>query len=157
MKPTVWGQLIAATVVFISVAASAEDATWDQARVTSLAAALHEKVDGMRDELRGAGRPSIASLDAWAYHRLVDNLRLIEQETQYLHLALASGAGRDETRPAYARIAMLRRTCDEEMRKQGLGQSMLERIAESRAIIKQMDPYYGFDPEREDHERVLSR
>lgn len=157
MRSANLNSLIVAASLLTATAAFAQDAAWDQARVTSLAAALHEKVDGMRDELRKAGGGSIASLDAWAYHRLVDNLRLIERETQYLHLALASGEGRDETRPAYARIAMLRRTCDEEMRKQGLWQPMLERLAAARAIVKQMDPYYGFDPEREDHERVLSR
>ncbi|MCZ7618934.1 MAG: hypothetical protein M5U32_11735 [Myxococcota bacterium] len=157
MRSVTLNSLIVAASLLIATAALAQDAAWDQGRVTSLAAALHEKVDGMRDELRRVGGPHIASLDAWGHYRLVDDLRLIERETQYLHLALASGEGRDETRPAYARIAMLRRSCDEEMRKQGLGQAMLERITSARAIVKQMDPYFGFDPDRDDHERVLSR
>lgn len=140
----------------LAAGARAEESTWNQERVASLAAALHESVKGLRDELR-AVRPSIASMDAWAYHRLVDDLRLIERETQYLHQALASGDGRDETLPAYARLATLRRNCDEEMRRQSLARPMLERIAAARALVKQMDPYYGFDPERDDHERVLQR
>jgi cytochrome c556 len=150
--------IVAASVasLLLATGARAEETPWDQERVAALAAALHESVKGMRDELR-AVRPTIASMDAWAYHRLVDDLRLIERETQYLHQALASGEGRDETRPAYARLATLRRSCDEEMRRQALRRPMLERIAAARAIVKQMDPYYGFDPERDDHERVLQR
>lgn len=138
------------------VSTAEEPANWDQARVTMLAGQLHEGVKGLRDEIRSQSR-DIGTMQAWAYYRLLDNLRLIDRESRSLHQALESGASREETLPSYARIAMLRRDCAEEMRKQILWQPMLERLAAARTIVKQMDPYYGFDPEREDHERVLSR
>ena len=149
---TVW--LLA---LLLPLAAAAEEtAEWDQARVTALAGELHEGVKGLRDEIRSQTR-DIGTMQASAYYRLLDNLRLIERESRYLHRALESGASREETLPAYARIAMLRRDCAEEMRRQFLVATALERIARARSIVKQMDPYYGFDPKRPDHERVLRR
>lgn len=143
--------------LLLAPAASAVDeADWDQERVATLAAELHESVKGLRDEIRSVPR-DIGTMKAWAYHRLMDELRLIERETHYLHNALESGRGREETKPTYARIAVLRRDCAEEMRKLFLGTPALERLARAQAIVEQMDPYYGFDPERADHERVLER
>ena len=141
--------------------AAAEDAAhkgaaWDQARVTLLAAELHEGVRGLRDGLRSQPQ-DVGTMHAWAYYRLLDNLRLIERESRHLHRVLESGASREETLPTYARIAMLRRTCAEEMQRQPLLAPALERVARARSIVEQMDPYYGFDPKRPDHERVLRR
>ncbi len=137
-------------------AAAEETAEWDQARVTVLAGELHEGVKGLRGEMRSQTR-DVGSMQAWAYYRLLDELRLIERESRYLHEALESGASREETLPAYARIATLRRNCAEEMRRTFLAATALERIDRARSIVKQMDPYYGFDPDRPDHERVLRR
>lgn len=136
------------------VAGAEEPIEWDQARVTALAGQLHEGVKGLRDEIRSQPR-DIGTMHAWAHYRLLDDLRLIDRESRYLHQALESGASREETLPTYARIAVLRRDCAEEMRRQDLQAPALERIGEARSVVEQMDPYYGFDPRRPDHERVL--
>lgn len=47
--PLTSGIVVAA--LLIATAAVAEDVAWDHVRVTSLAAALHVNVDGLRDEL----------------------------------------------------------------------------------------------------------
>jgi hypothetical protein len=138
------------------VATAQQTVDWNQARVTVLAGELHEGVKGLRDEIRGQTRDT-GSMRASAYYRLVDSLRLIERESRYLHNALESGASREETLPTYARIAVLRRDCAEEMERQPLGKPALERIARARSIVEQIDPYYGFDPKRPDHEQVLRR
>lgn len=138
------------------VAAATEPVPWDQARVTTLAAQLHEGVKGLREEIRSQAR-DIGTMHAWAYYRLLDNLRLIDRESRYLHQALEAGASREETLPTYARIAVLRRDCAEEMRRQPLQGTALDRVERARSIVEEMDPYYGFDPERPDHERVLER
>lgn len=138
------------------VAAAEEPVPWDQARVTALAGQLHEGVKGLREEIRSQSR-DIGTMRAWAYYRLLDELRLIERESRYLHRALESGASREETLPTYARIAVLRRDCAEEMRRQPLEGPALERVERARSVVEEMDPYYGFDPKRPDHERVLQR
>ncbi len=143
--------------LLLPLAAPGEEAIeWDRERVTALAGELHEAVKGLRDELRSQTR-DIGTMHASAYYRLLDNLRLIERETRYLHRALGSGASREETLPTYARITLLRRDCAEEMRRQPLEAPALERIARAQATVREMDPYYGFDPGRPDHERVLRR
>ena len=144
--------------LLLPLAAAAEDPTaeWDQARVTVLAGKLHEGVKGLREEIRSQSR-DIGTMHAWAYYRLLDDLRLIDRESRYLHRALESGASREETLPTYARIAVLRRDCAEEMRRQPLQGPALERVERARSIVEKMDSYYGFDPERPDHERVLRR
>lgn len=138
------------------VAGAEEPVEWDQARVTALAGQLHDGVKGLRKEIRSQSR-DIGTMHAWAYYRLLDDLRLIDRESRYLHQALESGASRDETLPTYARIAALRRDCAEEMRRQPLQGPALDRIERARSIVEEMDPYYGFDPKRPDHERVLQR
>lgn len=148
-----WG-LLALGALLPLVAAAEEPVPWDQARVTALAGQLHDGVKGLREEIRSQPR-DIGSMHAWAYYRLLDNLRLIDRESRYLHRALEGGASREETLPTFARIAVLRRDCAEEMQKQPLGGPALERVDRARLIVKEMDPYYGFDPERPDHERVL--
>lgn len=143
-------------LLFALVAAAEQPVQWDQARVAALAGQLHEGVKGLREEIRGQSR-DIGSMHAWAYYRLLDNLRLIDRESRYLHQALEAGASREETLPTYARIAVLRRDCAEEMRRQPLQAPALERIERARSVVEQMDPYFGFDPKRPDHERVLQR
>lgn len=138
------------------VATAEEPVEWDQARVTALAGQLHGAVHGLRNEMRSQPR-DVGTMHAWAYYRLVDNLRLIDRESRYLHRALESGASREETLPTYARIALLRRNCAEEMRRQPLWGAVLERIERARSVVEQMDPYYGLDPKRPDHDHVLRR
>lgn len=138
----------------LSSAAQAE-APWNQTRITELAAQLHDGVRGLREETRSIRRDS-ATMQAAAYFRLLDNLRLIERETRYLHKTLESGGDRDTTRPIYARIAMLRRDCAEEMERMYVGSPSLQKISRARSIVKEMDPFYGFDPDRADHDRVLT-
>lgn len=139
------------------VAIAEEQIEWDQARVAELAGKLHEGVKGLRDEIRRGHAVDIASMHAAAYYRLLDALRLIERESLYLQQSLEACAGREETLPTYARIALLRRDCAEEMRSQPLRTPARPRITQARSIVKQMDPYYGFDPNRPDHERALRR
>lgn len=134
----------------------ADTAQWDQQRMTSLAAQLLEGIKGIRSELRSVSR-GIGSMKAWTYYRLLDDLRLIESEAEHLYAALAAGETRDETRPAFVRIAMLRRSCAEEMQKQFLGSPVLDRVSRARAIVQEMNPYYGFDRDDDDHARVLER
>lgn len=128
--------------------------TWDQKQVTELAAQLHEGVKGLRAEIRGTPQ-DLGTGKAAAYYRLTDNLRLIERETRYLHNSLESGAQRDESLPTYRRIVTLRRDCAEEMERLYLGTPALKRIFGARAIVAQMNPFYGMAEDHGDHERVL--
>lgn len=137
-------------------AATEEPIAWDSERVTALVESLHRGVHGLRDEIRSTSR-TIGSTQSQAHFRLLDNLRLIERETRYLHNLLESGAGRDETRPVYARIGVLRRDCEEEMERLYLRSPALERIRRARDLVREIDPYYGVDSNVGEHERVLER
>lgn len=139
-----------------SLGSAQDEPQWDQERLTRLAAQLHETVKDLRHEV-GSVRPHIASLDASGHHRLRDDLRLIGSEASHLHQALASGATRDETRPAFSRLASLRRDCADEMSKLYLGEPILEKVKQAGSIVREMAPYYGFDPSRDEHQWILER
>lgn len=142
--------------LFSAPGGAEEGIQWDQGRITVLAGELHHGVNGLRDRVRSRKR-DLGSMQASSFYRLLDRLRLIESETRLLHHALEAGSNREETLPTYARIALLRRDCAEEMRRLFLDAASLERIARARSIVQQMDAYYGFDPTRPDHDRVLRR
>jgi hypothetical protein len=144
------------TFAWPSLSSAQDQPQWDQERLTRLAAQLHETVKDLRQEV-GSQRPHIASLDASGHYRLRDDLRLIASETSHLHQALASGATRDETRPAFSRLASLRRDCADEMRKLYLGEPVLEKVKQAGSIVREMAPYYGFDPSGDEHQWILER
>ena len=136
--------------LWLPTVAPADQAVWDQARVTDLAGKLHQGLSGLRDEMRTVSQ-DLGSGRAAAYYRLLDNLRVLERETRYLHRSLDSGSSRQVTLPAYRRIAMLRRDCAEEMERLFLSKPALDRISTSRTIIEQLNPYYGLDADSADH------
>ena len=140
----------------LSSLAYSDELDWDQSRVTALAKELDEGLSGLRDEMRSVSQ-DLGSGRAAAYYRLLDNLRVLERETRHLHRSLESGAPRIVTLPTYRRITMLRRDCAEEMERQFLSKTALERISRARTIIEKLNPYYGFEVDHTDHERVLDR
>lgn len=155
IRSSLWiGAALLALLVPVAAPAQQEAKEWDRARVAALTGELHETVAGLKAETQSRTR-DVGTMQAAAYYRLLDNLRLLDRETRHIHGALEAGASREETLPTYARIAMLRRDCAEEMRRQLLAAPVRERLEDARSIVKEMDPYYGFDPERPDHERVL--
>jgi hypothetical protein len=127
-----------------------EPAPWDQERVMTLAAELDVTMKGLREELRKVGPP-----DAWNHYLATDTLRVIARESRHLHRELAARKGRDETRPTFARIVALRNDCDFAMRKTPILRPALEKLAKTRSILHEMAPYYGFDPDTDDHTWIL--
>jgi hypothetical protein len=127
-----------------------EPMPWDQERVTALAAELDAAMKGLREEFRKVDPPH-----AWNHYLATDTLRVIARESRHLHRELAAGKGRDETRPTFARIAALRHDCDFAMRKTPILRPALEKLAKTRSTLHAMAPYYGFDPDTDDHTWIL--
>jgi hypothetical protein len=129
------------------VGRAGEPRAWDQAEVTALADQLFEAVKDLRESVRTANAPSIASGQARATHRLRDELRLIRNEARHLARRLREGAGRDETLPVFRRIEELRRKAAEDARRIMLVQPILDRIDAARSVLEKLAPYYAVSGE----------
>jgi len=134
---------IFAAFSLLPTAGLAQTKAWDQAAVTALAEELHEAVKGLREAVRRSNDPSIASGQASSNYRLLDDLRLIRNETRHLADELKAGAGRDATLPVVERIEEIRRDAANEARRIMLQKPTPERIAAARGVLEKIKPYYG--------------
>ena len=128
-------------------------AAWDQAKVTGLASELASAVAGIRDAARKESPMSIGSGQSRSWHRLLDDLRIIESEAKHLARALAAGEGHDETLPVIERIDVLRDSAVEEGRRVFLSGFVLKKIEVARAVVEKLRPYYGLPPKTLDLQR----
>jgi hypothetical protein len=143
IRPVLLTAILSAVVLLPSLGRAGEPRAWDQAEAAALADQLYEAVKDLRDSVRKASDPSIASGQARATHRLSDTLRLIRNESKHLAARLAEGAGRDETFPVFRRIGQLRLQAAEDARRIMLVQPVLERIDAARSVLEKLEPYYA--------------
>ena len=130
--------------------ASAELARWDQERVAKIAADLYEAVKDLRDTARKQPPPTAGSLQTRSHYRLLDDLRLIRNETKHLANELKAGQSRDETFPVYRRVQGLRRTAAENARRLFIHEPVLAKIDAARDVLRRLRPYYEEEPKAED-------
>ena len=143
IRPVVLAAILSVVVLLPSIGRAGEPRAWDQAEVTALADQLFEAVKDLRESVRRANDPGIASGQARATHRLSDTLRLIRNESKHLASRLTEGAGRDETFPVFRRIGQLRLQAAEDARRIMLVQPVLDRIDVARSVLEKLEPYYA--------------
>ena len=124
-------------------AEAGESIPWDQKAATELAGQLAESVRDLRQTVRRNPVPMIASGQAAATHRLLDQLRLIRSESNHLHSRLADGEGRLETQPVFRRINELRRSAAENARRMHMPEATLDEIDSARELLAKLARYYG--------------
>ena len=126
-------------------AASAGEKEWNQEEVTAIAKELASSVSDLRAAFRRQGSPTREQMQGRAHHQMVDDLRLIRNETAHLARQLEAGKGRDETLPIFRRLGMLVRNAQAVAPRLFLQQPVMEKIAAARKFWDQLRPYYPAD------------
>jgi len=117
----------------------AQAVKWDQKRVTDYAVELDEAVKSLREEARGT---TVPFAKRQSKHDLDEDLRLIENSTNYLVEQLKAGAGRDDTEATFKRIGSLRDDAAEHARRCDLPDPLMKAVVHAGEIHNRMKPYY---------------
>lgn len=119
---------------------------WDQARVTGIAAKLPAATEALYtsllDQGEMGGMPGAFGAGD-AYHEFKDKVRLMHSESMHLAAELKEGAGRDQTKHAFQRIAELNRDAAEMGREQFSENPVVTRFSGVEDLIRQLEPYDG--------------
>ena len=137
---------LVAVVLFAVPAHATEREKWDQAALTELSSELVESVKDLRDSARRQPPSTVASGQSRARHRLIDLLRLIEQECKALHDALAAGESHDQTISIFERIEEMRIRAAEQARRMFLPEQTMDKIKAARGVLEKIRPYYDAKP-----------
>ncbi len=135
-----------AVVLFAVPAQATEREKWDQAALTELAGELVESVKDLRNSARRQPPGSIADGQSRARHRLIDLLRLIEQECRALSDSLAAGEGHDQTISIFERIEEMRVRAAQDARRMFLPVQTMDQIKAARGVLEKIRPYYDAKP-----------
>jgi hypothetical protein len=117
----------------------AQAVKWDQKRVTDYAIELDEAVKSLREEARNNQVPFAKRQSK---HDLDEDLRLIENSTNYLVEQLKNGASREDTAATFRRIGSLRDDAAEHARRCDLPDSLMQVVVHAGEIHNRMKPYY---------------
>ncbi len=101
---------------------------WDAERVVELARAVHTSARELREIQRRKPPEHLASGQASARTRYIDNLRLAAAESRRLADAVESGKDRDQTLSSFRRTEELLRDTSEDARRMYLPKDTLDRI-----------------------------
>ena len=135
------------TVVLFAVPAQATELEkWDQAALTELSGELVESVKDLRESARRQPPPTIASGQSRARFRLIDLLRVIEQECKALRDALAAGEGHDQTISIFERIEEMRVRAAQDARRMFLPVQTMDKIKAARGVLEKIRPFYDTKP-----------
>ena len=135
-----------AVVLFAVPAQATEREKWDQAALTELSGELVEAVKDLRKSARSQPPATIASGQSRARYRLIDLLRLIEQECRALRGALAAGEGHDQTISIFERLEEMRVKAAAEARRMFLPVQTMDKIKAARGVLEKIRPYYDAKP-----------
>jgi leucyl-tRNA synthetase len=132
----------AALLGLASPSATAESATWDQAKVTAIAKELADAVKDLKDVVR-QNPDQVSGPQRRAQYAAREDLRLLSNTTRHLAMELERGEGREATLPVYRRVQTLRRDAEEDGRKAMIQTSTMEKIAVAEEILARLAPYYA--------------
>lgn len=135
--------------------AAAGEMEWDGKQVEQLSGELARAVGALREAIRKAPDPGIASGQSRARMKLLDELRGIRTDAEQLAKKVAAGAGRDETRTAFEDIDRRRRDAAENARRMFLPEPVPAKIVAARSVAAELAAYYGiaFAPAMEEPAR----
>ena len=137
---------LVAVALFAVPTQAAEREKWDQAALTTLSGELVKSVKDLRNSARRQPPGSIADGQSRARHRLIDLLRVIEQESRALSDALAAGEGHDQTISIFERIQQMRVKAAEEARRMFLPVQTMDKIKAARGVLQKIRLYYDVKP-----------
>ena len=133
---------LAMAVVALSSPASAELATWDQARVTELAQQLVQASDAWEQAVRKQPGGEIGSGDAESGFGLGMKARVLKEQSQALAGHLAKGQGYDKTHNYYRSLKELIDDTEEIAQRSELEEPTMDAWAKVADLQRQIAPYY---------------
>ena len=124
--------------------ASGDVAKWDQAKATKLAAQFAKDAQAAYDALyRQDGTSGIAgSGQAFTFHKLQDNVRLIASEARHLHSSLEKGKDHDYTYHVFKRISELVHDAQVDARMLFIEHMTQEKIDAAAKSLQALAVYY---------------
>jgi hypothetical protein len=138
--------ILCAGILLWSAAAVAEPAaTWNQERVTGIAAKLRAAAEELYDQEYKSPDSFMASGTGGgaAQHEFMDRLRLLKHETGHLAASLGKGADAKATKGSVRRIKELNDDLIVYGRQIALENPVLDQFSAFEDLIHQITPYYG--------------
>lgn len=134
---------LAAFVTTLSASpATAELATWDQARVTKVAQELAAASDAWQQAVRRQPGEQIGSGAAQQEFGLVQKAQLLKEQSQALAGHLAKGKGHDETRNYYRSLKEVVDDIEVQAQQAELDEPTMDAWAKVADLLRQIAPYY---------------
>ena len=124
-----------------AAAEGAANAEWDQQRVTELAVQLAVATRDLRSQVR-TGFPAERGLPQARIHRLLDHLRVLQNETRFLSAELEAGQGFDETLPVAQRIDRLVDRAVVDARRLDMPEPVQQRLDKADDLLEQLRSFY---------------
>jgi hypothetical protein len=148
LRPRPMFRLGAAALLFLclgatSPAASKDTAKWDQEQVTKLAVELAVTTRGLRREVRRSIPDNRATTRVHTRNRLLDHLRVLQNETRFLAAELEAGQGMAETLPSAQRIDRIVDRAVVDGRRLFLPKPVLQKIERANELLDELRPFYG--------------
>jgi hypothetical protein len=137
------GKQIGFAAVFTLLAAgvaSAQLATWDQARVTEIAKTLATAAQGWETQTREAVAGSM--LPAEEPDSLPGRARVLREMSDSLAAHLAKGDGYDKTKDQYRSIREVADDTEEAAQRSPLEEPVMDAWAKVADALRQIAPYY---------------
>jgi hypothetical protein len=117
--------------------------SWDQGKVAVLTRQFANTAAEIRRDFGKQPVPAVGSKESRTYLILSDDLRLIESESGELAERIAKGASADESYPIYRRMGNLISDLRADAVDQTFPPPLQEKIERARAMLIELDPYYG--------------
>lgn len=138
------GTLALLAAVTAATAARAEDAAWDQERVTTLAEQLRQACGDLYDSFYKQPTPTVG-MQVRSYYELKQQVRRLRSEARELSAQLENGAGHDETLPIYQNLMLVVREARDNAARVFTTESVQKKATAARDVLNQITPYYDPD------------
>ena len=129
-----------------ALAAQADLAEWDQAKVSAVADELAQATVTLRDGLRTKPRPTAGQAGRQSFFSLRDEVRSLVSTASRLQRALADGAAMEETYPTFRRLVRSGRRALRDTRRIDLSQTTQDHIEAVADAVRKLRPFYEPEP-----------
>ncbi len=126
----------------LSAPATAELASWDQARVTGIAQQLAAACDGFDQAVQRQPGGTLGSGSAGEVFGMQDESRMLREQSLALADHLKAGKGHDETRNEYRSLKEVVDDIAEEAQRSPLDEPTMDAWAKITDLLRQIAPYY---------------
>ena len=139
-------RLTACAAVLVSLAAVpavADLAPWDQGRATAIAKQLADASDAFDQAVqKQPGMDQVGSGSAGEGSELVQNSRMLREQSRALAGHLEKGKGRDETRNYWRSLKEVSDDAAENAQRAELDEPTMDAWAKVQDLMRQLAPYY---------------